>query len=162
MDEPADDQRHDPTAIRPRPADHDLLDDPVLPLLSLSLFTIGAVALGGALGTLARYVLEAHFPAGASQFPRTTLTINLSGSLAIGFLVPLTERLSYRAPILRPFLMVGFLGGWTTYSTIAVETTLLLQHGALGVCVSYLLATVAGGLALVVVGHALGRRVTER
>ncbi len=162
MDDRPEDERHDPTALRPGQADHDLLDDPVLPVLGLSLLTIAAIALGGALGTLARYLLEAHLPAGAGQFPWTTLAVNFSGSLAIGFLVPLTEGLSHRAPVLRPFLMVGFLGGWTTYSTLAVEATLLVKDGALAGCLAYLAATMAGGLGLVVLGHGLGRRMVPR
>ncbi len=162
MDDRADDERHDPTAVTSVEADHDLLDDPVLPVLGLSLLTIAAIALGGALGTLARYLLEAHLPTGAGQFPSTTLAVNLSGSLAIGFLVPFTERLSHRAPVLRPLLMVGFLGGWTTYSTLAVEATLLVKNGAFAGCLAYLAATVAGGLGLVVLGHGLGRRLVLR
>ena len=61
--------------------------------------------------------------------------------------------------MLRPLLIIGFLGGWTTYSTLAVDATLLAKHGDLGTCVAYLVATVVGGLALVVAGHALGRRM---
>jgi fluoride exporter len=162
VDDPTDDRRQDLAAIRTGPERHDLLDEPVLPMLGLSLSTIVAIAVGGALGTVARYVLEAIFPVGSSEIPWTTLLINLSGSLAIGFLVALTDTLWHRARLLRPFLVVGFLGGWTTYSTLAVETTLLIKHGALGQCLAYLAATVVGGLGLVVVGHALGRRVAER
>jgi CrcB protein len=159
VDDQADDERQGLTSFHPGHPDHDLLDDPVLPVLGLSVLTIGVIALGGAVGTLVRYLLEAHFPTGAGQFPWVTLIVNLSGSLAIGFLVPLTETSSDRAPLLRPFLMVGFLGGWTTYSTLAVETTLLVKHGAIAGCLAYVTATVLGGLGLVVVGHALGRQV---
>jgi CrcB protein len=159
VDHQADDERQDLTSLHPGHPDHDLLDDPVLPLLGLSILTIAVIAVGGALGTLARYVLEAHVPPGAGQFPWVTLAVNLSGSVAIGFLVPLTEASSDRAPLLRPFLMVGFLGGWTTYSTLAVETTLLVKHGAIGGCLAYVTATVLGGLVLVVVGHAVGRKM---
>ena len=88
-----------------------------------------------------------------------TLVVNLSGSLAIGFLVPLTTHVDHRAPFLRPLLLVGFLGGWTTYSTLTVEATLLAKDGDVATCVAYLAATVIGGLTLVVVGHALGRRM---
>jgi CrcB protein len=56
-------------------------------------------------------------------------------------------------------LIIGILGGWTTYSSLAVDATLLARHGDIGLCVGYLGATVIGGLALVVLGHALGRRV---
>jgi CrcB protein len=83
----------------------------------------------------------------------------LTGSLAIGFLVPLTEHIAPRAPLLRPLALIGFLGGWTTYSTLAVEATLLAKNGDVATCLAYLAATVVGGLALVVAGHAAGRRV---
>ena len=56
-------------------------------------------------------------------------------------------------------LIIGFLGGWTTYSTLAVDATLLAKHGDLGTALAYLAATVAGGLVLVVAGHGLGRRM---
>ena len=140
----------------------DALEDPQVPPLGLSAISIAAVFVGGALGTVARYLLEAHHAGPPGSFPWVTLLVNLSGSAAIGFLVPLTEHVSHRAPALRPFLMIGFLGGWTTYSTLAVEATLLLKAGDLGTCFAYLAATVVGGLALVVAGHDLGRRLVPR
>lgn len=142
-------------------AERDLLDEPVLPLFGLSAGTLAAIFVGGALGTVARYLLAAHHQAGPGAFPWVTLLVNLSGSLAIGFLVPLTEHVAPRAPLLRPFALIGFLGGWTTYSTLAVDATLLGKHGDVGACLAYLAATVAGGLALVVLGHAAGRRVVS-
>lgn len=141
---------------------HDLLDEPVVPLLGLSVATLVAVFLGGALGTVARYLLAAHHAGGPGAFPWVTLLVNLSGSFAIGFVVPLTEHVSDRAPALRPLLLVGFLGGWTTYSTLAVDATLLAKHGDVATCLAYLAATVVGGLALVVAGHDLGRRLVPR
>ena len=137
----------------------DLLDEPVLPLLGLSATTLVAVFVGGGLGTVARYLLAAHHPVADGGFPWVTLLVNLAGSFAIGLLIPITERLSPRFRLMRPLLIIGFLGGWTTYSTLAVDAILLAKHGDLGTCVAYLTATVAGGLALVVADHALGRRV---
>lgn len=142
-------------------AERDLLDEPVLPLFGLSAGTLAAIFVGGAVGTVARYLLAAHHPAGPGAFPWVTLLVNLSGSLAIGFLIPLTEHVAPRAPLLRPLALIGFLGGWTTYSTLAVDATLLGKHGDIGTCLAYLVATVAGGLALVVLGHAAGRRVVD-
>ena len=142
-------------------AERDLLDEPVLPLLGLSAGTLAAVFFGGALGTVARYLLEAHHPAASGTFPWVTLLVNLTGSLAIGLLVPLTEHVAPRAPLLRPLALIGFLGGWTTYSTLAVEATLLGKSGDVGMCLAYLVATVAGGLALVVLGHAIGRKLVR-
>lgn len=140
--------------------ERDLLDEPVLPLLGLSAATLAAVFFGGALGTVARYLLEAHHQSGSGAFPWVTLLVNLTGSFAIGLLVPLTEHIAPRAPLLRPLTLIGFLGGWTTYSTLAVEATLLAKLGDVVTCLAYLVVTVAGGLALVVVGHAAGRRLT--
>jgi CrcB protein len=142
--------------------DRDLLDEPVLPLLGLSVPTLAAIFVGGAMGTLARYLLAAHHGGGPGTFPWVTLLVNLTGSLAIGFLVPLTEHVGHRVPLLRPLLMIGFLGGWTTYSTLAVDAVLLTKHGDAATGLAYLVATVAGGLALVVGGHAAGQRLVER
>jgi CrcB protein len=137
----------------------DALDQSVLPMLDLSLSTLAAIFFGGACGTIARYLLEAHHPTAPGTFPWVTLLVNLTGSLAIGFLIPLTDRVATRVPLLRPLAIVGFLGGWTTYSTLAVEATLLAKDGDVASCLAYLVATVAGGLALVVLGHAAGRRL---
>jgi CrcB protein len=139
--------------------ERDLLDEPVLPILGLSTGTLAAIFFGGAMGTVARYLLETHHQTGPGAFPWVTLLINLTGSLAIGFLVPVTEHVAPRAPLVRPLALIGFLGGWTTYSTLAVEATLLGKNGDLATCLAYLVATVAGGLALVVAGHAAGRRL---
>ncbi len=158
MDQPQ--EGFDDAPERVRRDDSDVLDQPVLPLFGLSAGTVAAIFLGGALGTVARYLLEAHHPIPAGSFPWPTLLVNLSGSLAIGFLIPLTEHIAPRAPLLRPLVIVGLLGGWTTYSTLAVDATLLAKGGDVVTCLAYLVATVAGGLALVVLGHAIGRKVT--
>jgi CrcB protein len=118
-----------------------------------------AIALGGALGTLARYLLDTAHPTPTGHFPLTTLVINLTGSLGIGIMIPIAERLSSRVPLLRPFVIIGLLGGWTTYSTLAVDATLLMKGGHVPLSLGYLGATVIGGVALVVVGDRLGRRL---
>jgi CrcB protein len=166
MDEQLHEQPQGHDAGEPEPGalrqgeDRDLLEQPVLPLIGLSATTLAAVFVGGALGTVARYLLEAHHPVVAGGFPWVTLLVNLSGSFAIGLLIPLTDHVSHLAPVIRPLGIIGFLGGWTTYSTLAVDATLLAKHGDVVTCLVYLAATVGGGLALVVVGHALGRRMT--
>jgi fluoride exporter len=154
---------HEPISAAPELLEEmgetDLLDEPVLPLLGLSAGTLAAVFLGGALGTASRYLLEIHHAAGSGAFPWVTLLVNLSGSLAIGFLVPLIDHTAPRSALLRPLVLIGFLGGWTTYSTLAVDATLLGKNGDVALCLAYLVATVAGGLALVVAGHAAGRKL---
>jgi fluoride exporter len=136
----------------------DPLEDPALPRLGLSLSVLLAIAIGGALGTVARFLLDTAFVEGSHHFPTVTLVVNLSGSLAIGLLVPLAALWAPRLPLLRPFLIVGFLGGWTTYSALAVSAVTLLQNGQAGSSLLYLAATFVGGTALVVLGNAMGRR----
>ena len=135
MDQP--DARASGTTRAPRHAP----DEPVLPALGLSISALVAIFLGGAVGTLLRYLLEIHHPIGQGGFPWPTLTVNLSGSLAIGLILPLTEHVSRRLPLLRALVVVGFLGGWTTYSTLAVEATLLAKDGHVLTCLTYLVAT---------------------
>jgi len=132
------------------------LTQPSVPRLTLSPGVIAAIAVGGALGTVARFLLDTTFSQPADRFPWTTLLINLSGSLAIGLLVPLV---TLRAPLIRPFLIVGVLGGWTTYSTLAVGAVVLAKDGHAVTAVLSLAATLFGGLALVVMGDLIGRRI---
>jgi len=142
-------------------AKHDPLTEPAVPRLGLSLAVILAIALGGALGTVARFLLDTRFVDGAAHFPTVTLVINLTGSMAIGLLVPLVERWTPHYPLVRPFLLVGILGGWTTYSALAVSAITLAQNGHATASVLYLAATLAGGTALVVIGSAVGRRLAS-
>ncbi|HEX4434883.1 MAG TPA: CrcB family protein [Acidimicrobiales bacterium] len=136
--------------------------DEFMPVAAPSVAALLAIFVGGAIGTVARYLLDAHHPVAQGNFPWVTLVINLSGSLASGLLIPLTERMAQRAPLARPFLVIGFLGGWTTYSTLAVESTLLAKDGDIATFLAYLAATVIGGLLLVMAGSAWGRRMLTR
>jgi CrcB protein len=138
---------------------HDPLQTPAVPRFGLSLGTLAAIAIGGALGTVARYLLDTTFTTASGHFPATTLVINLSGSLAIGFLIPVTEWLTPRLPLARPFVVVGLLGGWTTYSTLAVDAVLLAKDHHVAVSIAYLAVTLFGGIVLVVLGAAASRKV---
>ena len=144
------------------PPQGDLLDERVLPPLGLSAAVLLVIFVGGALGTVARYLFAVHHPVAQGGFPWVTLVVNLSGSLAIGLLVPLTEHIAQRAPLARPLLVIGFLGGWTTYSTLAVEAVLLGKGAHVGLAAAYLAASLVGGLALVTLGAAAGRRLVTR
>jgi CrcB protein len=139
---------------------HDPLREPALPRLGLSLSVLLVIAVGGALGTIARFLLDTAFVEGSGHFPTVTLIVNLSGSLAIGLLLPVVEQWTPRQPLLRPFLVVGLLGGWTTYSALAVGAVTLLQNGQTALSLLYLAATLVGGTALVVLGDVVGRRWT--
>jgi CrcB protein len=139
----------------------DPLTEVAMPRLGLSVAVILAILFGGGLGTVARFLLDTAFVDSSRQFPTVTLLINMSGSFAIGLLVPVAERLTARLPLIRPFLVLGLLGGWTTYSALAVNAISLLQNGHAATCILYLLATFVGGTALVVLGNVAGRRMVS-
>lgn len=92
----------------------------------LRLFIIG---LGGAIGTILRYVmggLDYRFSNGV--FPISTLVVNVSGSLMIGFLWGIVDRFEI-SPNIRLFIFIGILGGYTTFSTFSLETFNLMRDG---------------------------------
>jgi CrcB protein len=115
------------------------------------------VALGGAIGALARWGLAAAIQRPGLAFPLGTLVINVLGCLAIGVVMALVEERASISPETRLFLAVGILGSFTTFSTFGFETIALLRDR------EHLLAflSVAGnlgiGLAAVVAGRALVR-----
>lgn len=119
---------------------------------------IGLVAAGGVLGALARYGLGLVIPA-PGAWPLPTLVINLSGAVALGALL---EALSRRGPdagsrrVLRLALGTGFLGAYTTYSTLALDAVHLLIAGAAPAAAGYLAASLLGGAAATTVGIWLG------
>ncbi len=111
-----------------------------------------AVALGGGLGTVARYALDRAVPTAAGHFPTATLVVNLSGSLLIGLLLPFALAQASRRPLLRPFLITGVLGGWTTFSALTTDAAQLLKSGHVALALGDLGATVVGGLLRVAAG----------
>jgi CrcB protein len=96
-----------------------------------------AAALGGALGALARWGVARALPHSPGAWPWATLVVNLTGCLLIGVLSAVLLARSATHPWLLPFLVTGLLGGWTTYSTFAVDTVQLADAGALGAAVGY-------------------------
>lgn len=124
---------------------------------------IGLVALGGAAGSTARYGIELLLPdAGATGgWPLATLTVNLLGAFALGFGLEALARLGRETPLRRDVRLVGgtgFLGGFTTYSALALETERLLSGGQAGTAVAYVLVTIAAGAAACLAGVLLGER----
>ena len=119
-----------------------------------------AVAVGGALGALTRYLVDRSIEAHASAvFPWSTFTINVSGCFVVGAVVAaLVDR--HQAPEwLRLAIVMGVLGGYTTFSTFGQETLDLIEEGRLAMAVSYAAASVAVGVAAVFAGSRLGRLV---
>jgi CrcB protein len=117
--------------------------------MPISRLALAAVSAGGVLGAEARYGLTLALPRHTGQFPWSTLLINLTGSLLIGVLMAWLGRQPVPRPVLRAFLGIGILGGYTTYSTFAVDVQqLLLAHRPL-TALGYLAATVLGCAAAV-------------
>jgi CrcB protein len=115
------------------------------------------LTLGGALGVNARYWLGDWVSRRVSpQFPWATFTINITGCFAIGLLAVLLSRWLPH-PNLRLLLIVGFLGGYTTFSSYAYETLILVERGELLLGLTYVLGSVIAGLMAVALGAALGR-----
>jgi CrcB protein len=114
-------------------------------------------ALGGALGALARWAVSEALPSSPGAWPWSTLVVNLVGCLLIGVLLAVLLARFPHSPWLRPFLAVGVLGGFTTYSTFAVDVVRLTGAGHDGLAVAYVLASVLGGVAAVVVGLVTAR-----
>ena len=114
------------------------------------------VALGGALGALARRGLSVEWPADGRSWPWATFAANLIGTAILGLLLASVAHLPPRAVLLRPFVGAGFCGALTTFSTLQVELIRLGQHGHVGLAVAYLAGSLGGGLLLAATGwHAL-------
>ena len=118
---------------------------------------LAVVAAGGALGALARHGLEVALPTRGGGVPWSTLLVNTTGCLAVGVLVALVVEGRSAHRLLRPFLVTGILGGYTTFSTYAVDAHLLLLDGRPGTALGYLAGTAALALAAVRAGLGLGR-----
>lgn len=112
---------------------------------------LAAVAAGGAVGASARYGLSLMWPAGPGAFPWATFWTNVTGCVLIGVLMVLIGEGGRKAPhpLVRPFAGVGVLGGFTTFSTYAVECSRLLDEGEAGAALGYAGLTVAAALGAV-------------
>ncbi|MFF3866028.1 CrcB family protein [Micromonospora sp. NPDC001898] len=122
---------------------------------------LGVIAAGGVLGALARAGLQAAVPHRPTGFPWATFAVNVTGCLLIGALMAMVAAGRTR-PLTRPFLGVGVLGGFTTFSTYAVDVRLAVAAGAAGTALAYLVATLVGALVAVWLGDAAAGRFLRR
>lgn len=107
---------------------------------------LASISCGGVLGTMARYGLSIAFPHPPDQMPWATLSINASGCLLIGVLMALITEMWSDQQLLRPFLGVGVLGGYTTFSTYVIDIQQAIAAGAPHLALLYLALTVVSAM----------------
>jgi CrcB protein len=126
---------------------------------------LGVISAGGVLGALGRYGLALGWPHRPGQFPWATFVTNVSGCLLIGVLMVLITEVWSAHLLVRPFLGVGVLGGYTTFSTYTVDAQQLVAGGAARTGLLYLAGTLLAALAAVYAGISatrLAARVARR
>lgn len=122
-----------------------------------SLYSVLYVALGGALGSVSRYLVGTWAQTGSKSidFPYGTLTVNLIGCFIIGFLSQLAETRGVFTPEIRALVFIGVLGGFTTFSSFGNDSINLLREGETFNALANVGANVILGLALVWLGRAV-------
>lgn len=117
-----------------------------------------AVAIGGALGSIARYALSTWiFDVSSHKFPYATLAVNVLGSFVMGILFVIIVEKAALPTEMRSLLMIGFLGAFTTFSTFSLDALGLWQNGHLLLALVYALGTVVLCLAAISVAVWLTR-----
>lgn len=117
------------------------------------------VAAGGAIGSWLRYLVARAFMPMLGSFPWATLTVNVTGSMAMGLLAGWLARFGSHSEGWRLLLGVGVLGGFTTFSAFSLEFALLVERGEIGTAAAYVLASLVAGFAGLFAGLYLMRAV---
>jgi len=119
-----------------------------------------AVAAGGASGALARWWMAAWVArVVGSQFPFGTLAVNVAGGLAMGLVTATAAHVWQMPPVLRSFLTVGVLGGFTTFSAFSLEMATMLERGQTVAALAYAIASVVLSVLALLAGMALVRNL---
>jgi fluoride exporter len=118
------------------------------------------VALGGAIGSVARFKLSGWVLHQTPnwRFPAGTVLVNIVGCLIAGLLAGMTVKQDVFTPEARVFLFTGLLGGFTTFSAFGLETLLLLKRGEAGVAIANIVMSIAIGLLAAWLGYGLTAR----
>jgi fluoride exporter len=123
---------------------------------------LAVISAGGALGAFARYAVSLAWPTPPGGFPGSTLLINTLGCALIGVLMVLVTDVWSAHRLVRPFLGTGVLGGFTTFSTYAVEIQRLIDENAARTGLLYLVVTPVAALAAVWFGVVTTRQAVRR
>ena len=124
--------------------------------------TVMAIALGGALGAVARHFIS-HWSVVAlgNGFPWGTLTVNVVGCFGLGVVVEVMALVWSPAADWRAFLTVGLLGAFTTFSAFALDISILHERGEMLQAIIYITVSVAGSIAAIFAGMSLTRAVLQ-
>ncbi len=122
------------------------------------MLNIALVALGGAIGSVARYLVAVWSARLAGPgFPWGTLTVNIVGAFLIGLTVEVIARRFDASAEMRVFLVTGVIGGFTTWSSFTLDAVALFERGDLGLSALYLASSLVVSFAAIFAGLALGR-----
>lgn len=122
--------------------------------------TLVLIAIGGAFGSVARYLVDGWvLDRVGSGFPFGTLAVNLSGAFVLGLLAALTIDRSVLPSDIRAPVMIGFLGAYTTFSTLMLESWRLVEDGQAALGAANLLGSAGLGILAVVAGLTIGRAI---
>jgi CrcB protein len=120
--------------------------------------TLVFIAAGGAAGAISRYLLQGWVQdLSGGRFPWGTFVVNISGSFLLGVIFALSVDRAVLAPEVRVPLMIGFIGSYTTFSTLMLESWRLVEEGDYLFMLGNLLGSAVVGMAAVVAGLAIGR-----
>ena len=111
------------------------------------------VGIGSGIGGICRYLISLSMSHSQGSFPWGTFAVNIVGCLLIGILWGLTSRFQHLAPPFSLLFMVGFCGGFTTFSTFSKEGLMMLQNNNYALFALYILGSVALGIAAVALGY---------
>lgn len=125
----------------------------------VDLAVLATVALGGVIGSLGRFAVGTALPHQGGDFPWATLVVNVTGAFSMGLLVAYLVDRPGAHRLARPFVGVGLLGGWTTFSALAVDAVQLGHAGQEQAALVYVAATFLVGTLAVAAGSVLGQRV---
>ncbi len=120
--------------------------------------TLVFIAVGGAAGAVSRYALQGWVQAlSGGRFPWGTFAVNISGSFMLGLVFALAMDRAILSPEVRVPVMIGFIGSYTTFSTLMLESWRLVEDGDYLFMFGNLIGSVVIGMLAVVAGLALGR-----
>lgn len=119
------------------------------------------IILGGGLGSLLRYIVSGiDYKFSNGVFPLSTLVVNVTGSLAIGFLWGIFDRFAF-SPNMRMFTFIGILGGYTTFSTFSLESFSLIRDAEYKIALMNILLSNVLAIGCVFIGYFASKYITK-